>query len=201
MKKKPARKATHTHASKRTAPQLCTPLHCTRNMLVTTVVTHSGGAALHTCRQPQSAVSSADTPRTQQMHHSVAVAVGFYTTAVEHCDCKMHDRRACVTLVRYMDCQRPPQPPTTAPPLSHHEAMECMRTCNGTHRRARSNPTNGKRRVVDGESAAQHRKQDRSALSKRCVHITAFSHARATRTLCIVSMRTVCLQSTTEQPI
>jgi hypothetical protein len=51
----------------------------------------------------------------------------------------------------------------------------------------------------------QHRtgKPDRSARSQsqRCVHITALSHARATRTLCIVSMLTVCLQCTTQQPL
>ena len=81
------------------------------------------------------------------MQHSVAVAVGSYTTAVEHCDCDMRDQRVWVALrlVRNMDCATAATDNTRATPLSHHEAMECMRTPrNGTHRHARSNPTNGK---------------------------------------------------------
>jgi hypothetical protein len=79
-----------------------------------------------------------------------------------------------------------------ATPLSHHEAMECMRTRNGTHRHARSNLTNDKQRcAVDGESAVQHRKPNRNTLSQRCVRITAESHARATRTQYIVSVHGV----------
>jgi hypothetical protein len=50
---------------------------------------------------------------TQHLQHGVTVAAGSYTTAVRHCDCDMHDRRIRVALVRNMDCQRPPQPPTT----------------------------------------------------------------------------------------
>jgi hypothetical protein len=54
-----------TQASKHTAPQLHTPIHCALNVLVTTTVTHNGGAALHARPRVQAAASSAATPHTQ----------------------------------------------------------------------------------------------------------------------------------------
>jgi hypothetical protein len=55
-------RATYTQTRKHTAPQLHTPLHCTLNVLITTVGTHNGGAALHTRPRPRAAASSAATP-------------------------------------------------------------------------------------------------------------------------------------------
>jgi hypothetical protein len=110
----------YTQTSKHTAPQLYTPLHCTLNLLVTTEVTHSGGAALRT-RPRHKAAAPSTTLHGQHLHHSAAVAVGSYTTAVAHSNCDMHDQRTCVALVRMMYCTGSAN--TRATPLSHCKAM------------------------------------------------------------------------------
>jgi hypothetical protein len=102
--------ATHTYTHPNT--KLHTPLHCTHHMLVSTVVTHSDSAALHTRPPPQSAASSAATPYTHGTYTTVSVNVGSYTTAVGHCDCGMQDHRTRLAQVRDIDWQRQP-PPTT----------------------------------------------------------------------------------------
>jgi hypothetical protein len=51
--------SSRVHTGKHAAPQLHTPLHSTLNVLITTVVTHNGGAALHTRPRPRAAASSA----------------------------------------------------------------------------------------------------------------------------------------------
>jgi hypothetical protein len=55
-------RTTYTQTPQHTAPQLHAPLHSTLNVLVTTVVTHNGGAELHTRPQTRAPASSAATP-------------------------------------------------------------------------------------------------------------------------------------------
>ncbi len=75
---------TYTETPKHAAPQLHTPLHCTLNVLVSTVVTHNGGAASHAPTTPSSSVQRSHSRKhTQHFHHGVTVAVGSYTTAMQ----------------------------------------------------------------------------------------------------------------------
>jgi hypothetical protein len=79
-------RAIYTHTSEHAAPQLHTPLQCTPKMLVSTVVTHNGGAAWHTHSPPQAAASSAATPHTAfntQAQHARRTSRTAATTA--HC--------------------------------------------------------------------------------------------------------------------
>jgi hypothetical protein len=101
------------HAQRHPNTQRCSTL----DVLVTTAVTHKGGAALHTRPRPRAAASSAVTLITQHFHHGVAAAVGSYTTAVRQWDCNMHDHSTRVALARSTDCQRSHAQRNTAPPL------------------------------------------------------------------------------------
>jgi hypothetical protein len=114
-------RASHTDIQSHNAADTHTPLHCTLNMLVDTVVTHNGGA------------SSAATPHRRHLQHLVAVAVGSYTTAVEHCDCDMHDQRACIALVRNM-AARPPPPSTTSAQRLSPTTKRCNACVRATER-------------------------------------------------------------------
>ncbi len=80
--------------------------------------------------------STCSSPRKKQTTAARAVAAGAYTTAVRHTgsDCNMHDHRARVALVRTMDCQRPPPPPTTH---TQHRSPTATRRY---HTRVRSAP-------------------------------------------------------------
>jgi hypothetical protein len=175
-----------------TAPQLHTPLHCTPNMLVSTVVTHNGSAALQTRPRLQAAASTAASPHTQHLHHSVAVAVGSYTTAVEYCDCDVHDHRTCVTLVSSTDCQRPPEPPRqhtgdTAPLLqrggnarvkqhseTHIHEQPTAKTIprsaapsHSSHSETRCNDAHATTQIRNRDTAAQHPTTAANARPKR----------------------------------
>jgi hypothetical protein len=72
------------------------------------------------------------------------------------------------------------------------------RALTDTHDRTQPMTSSVAWSMTRGEGAVQHRKRDSSARSQRCVHITAVSDARATRTVCIVSVHGVCLQFTTQ---
>jgi hypothetical protein len=142
----------HTQTSKHTGTKLRTPLQCTLNMLVSTVVTHNSSTALHTRTQPQSAASSTATLSTQHLYHSVEVAVGWYTTsstAVKHGHCDMHDHRTRAALVRNMDCQRPPPPPPATHP--QHRSLTATHACtqlSGTQKHGQSSANNRKQRCA-----------------------------------------------------
>jgi hypothetical protein len=75
------------------------------------------------------------------MHYGFAVAVGSYTTAVEHCDCDMHDHRACVALVSNMDCATAAAATdnTRATPLSTTKRWNaCVRATEAPERSAQT---------------------------------------------------------------
>jgi hypothetical protein len=141
--------AAYARTPKHTAPQLHTPLYYTPNTLVSAVVTHNGGSALHTRPRLQAAASSAASRHTEHLHHGVGVAVGSNTTAVEHCSHVMH--RTCVVPVARCtrsDHRRYHQQHarnTTLPPRSDGmHAYVQRKPRNRAHRHARLNPTNGK---------------------------------------------------------
>jgi hypothetical protein len=140
-------RATYTQTSKHAPPQRRTPLHYTPNMVISTVVTHNGSAALHTRPPPQAAASRAATPHTQHFHHGVAVAVASYTTAVRHCDCDTHDHRTRVALVRSTDCQRPQQPPTT-----HARCNTALPLQRGGNAHVHAAQRDAQTRAINGEN-------------------------------------------------
>ncbi len=142
-------------------------------MLVSTVITHNGGAVLRTRIQTASSSVQRSNSRghTQHFHHRVAVAVGSYTTAVRLCDCDMHDHRARVALVRSTDCQRPPPPPTTH--AQRYTALPLQRGGNarahatqrrGTHKHEKSTTNNPTQRCAVTQQpqrdAVQQRRRD-----------------------------------------
>ncbi len=93
---------TYTQTPKHAAPQLHTPLHCTLNVLVSTVVTHNGGAASHTRPRHQAAASSTATPGGTH-NTSTTVLQSLSALILQQCDTPHRTRVALV----------PPQPPTT----------------------------------------------------------------------------------------
>ncbi len=177
-------------------------------MLASTVVTHNGSTALHTCPLPQSAASSTTTPHQPHLYQCVAVADSSCATAlaVARINCGMHDHRTRVALVRSTECQRPP-PRTTR--TQHHEAMATHVYVHSSGAHKTSNET----RAISS-SVAQPRVNPRDTRGALPVtqsrqkytivtHSTASEssspqslYARATRTVCFVSMLTVCLQCT-----
>jgi hypothetical protein len=157
-------------------------------MLVSTVVTHNGGTASHTRLRLQAAASSAATPHT--------------TLAARCCSrCRLLPYSGGTLRLVTRDRRRHQQHArnTTLPPRSDGmHAYVQRKPRNGTHRHARLNPTNDRwPSAVHGESEVQHREPNINILSHRCVHITADSHARTTRTRYVSAHGVLTLHHTT----
>jgi hypothetical protein len=97
------------NTQRRSYTVLHTPLHCTLNVLVTTEVTHNGGAALHTRPRPRAAASSAATPgahttlaarchsRCQLVHYSGGTLQLRHARSHDLCRTGAHDVLAATT--------------------------------------------------------------------------------------------------------
>ncbi len=171
-------------------------------MLVSTVVTHNGGTALHTRLRLQAAASSAATP-----HATLAAWCCSRCRLLPYSGGTLRlDQRARVALVCNMDCATAAATDNTrATPLSHHEAMECMRTCNkspGTERTDTHDCTQPMTR-----SAAQYMERARCSIAKRTetyhcnVAITSLQTQTHAQHAHGASVLTVYLHSTTQQPL
>jgi hypothetical protein len=141
----------NTQTPKHTVPQLHTPQHCTLNVLVTTVVTHNGGAGLYTRPRPREAASSAATPRgTHNTSSTVLQSLPAHTlqqcdTATATCTIAGHASHYCAAWTASDRRRRRHRQHTrnTAPPLQRggnarvHAAQRDAqtRTINREHNR------------------------------------------------------------------
>jgi hypothetical protein len=164
-----------------TAPQLHTPQHFTPNMLVSTVVTHNGSAASQTRPLLQAAASSA---HTQHLHHSVAVAVGSYSTAVELCNygATNSNTRRPNTTKRWNACARATEAPKRSAQTRSIEPSQWKVTLRSTW---------GER----GAASQSEQKRTIAALRSHHCRLTRTQHAHS------ASVLTVYLHCTTQQPL
>jgi hypothetical protein len=151
-------------------------------MLVSTVVeSHNGGWHCTPARDRNLHVE-----RSHPAHTTLAALCRsrYYTAAVEHRDCGTHDQRACVALVRNMDCATAAATDSKrATPLSNHEAM-AIRACVQRNAQTRTIEPNQcqvalrSRTSAMGRARCSNAHRTEGAPPQRCVHFTAVSPRR-----------------------